>query len=178
MTIHNSKSQKIFEDMKSGLFDRGYKENELTITKEDPLRYEVSIDSILKDESRKATLWACYMPEYRQVLAGVTFPDQIPKQKIAFTLALLNSLNRNSMVEHYTLCPCCNRIDAMAGISLTRAVLPKEKFQILLCVAEANAFIFPLNIIQIVSDECSVDRLVSVATGNNPEFKKYYGGQL
>jgi hypothetical protein len=55
-------------------------------------------------------------------LAGITFPEQIPKQKKAFTLALLNSMNEHSMVQHYTLCPCCNRIDAAAGISLTRAV--------------------------------------------------------
>jgi hypothetical protein len=38
MNIDISKSQKIFEDMKTGLFHRSYKENELIITKEDPLR--------------------------------------------------------------------------------------------------------------------------------------------
>jgi hypothetical protein len=86
-------------------------------------------------------------------------------------------MNSSSLLQHLTLCPVCHRIDAVAGISLTSKKLPKEKFQTLLSVSEANASILHSTIRQIIDDENSVDRLVSIFCVDHPEFEKYYGGR-
>jgi hypothetical protein len=179
MDTFDKKSLQIFEDMKSGLYERGYNENDLTLTEEDPLRYETQIDNsrIAGVENLQSTLWACYFPDHQHVFVGVTFPDRIPEEKLPFIMAFLNGMNSSSLLQHLTLCPVCHRIDAVAGISLTSKKLPKEKFQTLLSVSEANASILHSTIRQIIDDENSVDRLVSIFCVDHPEFEKYYGGR-
>lgn len=174
----DAKSLQIFEDMKSGLYERGYDEDRLTITEEEPLRYEAKIDSskIAGVENLHSTLWAQYFPDHQRVFVGVTFSDRIPEEKIPFTLAFLNTMNSASILQHLTLCPACHRVDAVTGISLTRKRLPKEKFQILLSNAETNAYFLHQTIRQL-ADEYSVDQLISVFCEDNPEFEKYYGGR-
>jgi hypothetical protein len=175
----DAKSLQIFEDMKSGLYERGYDENRLTITEEDPLRYEVQIDSseIAGIKNLHSTLWACYFSDYKNVFVGVTFADRIPEEKIPFTMAFLNGMNNGDLLQHQTLCPVCHRIDAVAGIFLTRNTLPKEKFQILLSLSETNAYFLHPAIRQITNVDYSVEHLVSIFCEDYPEFEKYYGGK-
>jgi hypothetical protein len=57
-----------------------------------------------------------------------------------------------------------------------RKKLPKEKFQILLSMTEANAFLLHSAIRQITEDY-SIDDLVSMFCGDVPEFKILFGGK-
>lgn len=179
MDTFDKKTLQIFEDMKSGLYERGYHENDLTFADEDPLRYETQIDNsrIVGIKNLQSTLWACYFPNHQHVLVGVTFPDRIPEEKLPFIVAFLNVMNSSFLLQHLTLCPVCHRIDAVAGISLTSKKLPREKFQTLLSVSQANASFLHSIIRRIIEDENSVDRVVSAFCLDHPEFKKYYGGR-
>jgi len=179
MDTFDKKSLQIFEDMKSGLYERGYNENDLTLTEEDPLRYETQIDNsrIADVKNLQSTLWVCYFPNHQHVFVGVTFPDRIPEEKLPFIVAFLNVMNSCAQLQHLTLCPVCHRIDAVAGISLTNKKLPKEKFQTLLSVSEANSSFLHSIIRRIIEDENRVDRVVSAFCLDHPEFEKYYGGR-
>jgi hypothetical protein len=175
----DTKSLQIFEDMKAGLYERGYDENDLIIDNEDPLRYEVEINSanLVGVNNLHSTLWARYFPDYQHVFVGVTFPDRIPEEKMPFMMTLLSALNSGSLLQHLTLCPVCHRIDAIAGISLTVRKLPKEKFQILLSMSEANASFLHPAVRQITDVGQGVDDLISIFCKDHPELEKYYGGR-
>jgi len=175
----DTKAHQVFEDMKSGLSERGYDENHLIIDPKDPHCYKVKIDHSNMGAGKESTsiLWARYFPEQQFVFVGSTFSDRIPVEKIPFTLAFLNSMNSDSVLQHLTLCPVCHQIDAVAGIYLVRKVLPKEKFQILLSLTESNEFWLYPAIRQIIEDD-SVDHLVSMFCKDNPELKKFFGGRL
>ena len=174
----DAKSLQIFEDMKIGLYERGFEESCLIINEEEPLRYAVEIDSSLMTgvENLHSTLWAQYFPDCQFVSVGVTFMDRIPDEKIPVTMAVLNTMNGNSLLEHLTLCPVCQRIDAITEIYLTKKELHKEKFQTLLSNAETNAY-FLHPIIRQIAEEYSIDQLISIFCKDNPDFEKYCGGK-
>jgi hypothetical protein len=179
MKTIDTKSLQIFEDMKAGLYERGYDENDLIIDDEDPLLYEVEINSssLVGVNNPHSTLWARYFPDYQHVFVGVTFPDRIPEEKMPFMMTLLNGMNSGFLSQHLTLCPVCHRIDAIAGISLAVRKLPREKFQILLSMSEANAIFLHSAIRQITDVGQSVDDLISIFCKDHPELEEYYGGR-
>ena len=179
MSNIDNKSLQIIEDMRSGLNARGYDENTLIVDRKDPLYYEVHIDSsgLTEIENLHSTLWSRYLPDHESVFVGVTYSDIIPEEKIPFAIAFLNVMNSGVLSQHMTLCPVCHKIDTIAGISLTRKKLPKEKFQILLTISEANAYFLHPTIWQITDAKHSVDYLVSIFCEDYPEFKKYFGGK-
>jgi hypothetical protein len=196
MTNIESNSLEIFEDMKSGLFERDYDEDDLTIeemraslfkrdydeddltiTEDEPLRFELQISTSTIEGSSKATLWAQYLPSHHQVFVGVKFPEQIPIKKIPFTLTLLNGLNNKFSWQHSTFCPICRRIDTVSGISITGSRLPKKKYHLMLCVSQANAEFYDEIIWKITRDEYDVKKLISIAYETFPDLEEYLRGQ-
>jgi hypothetical protein len=176
----DTKSLQIFEDMKSG-FKKWIRDQDDKYTiNEDPLRYEVTMEFSSSGE----ILWARYIPECKNLYVGMTYPHQIPKEKIPFTLAYLNLQSYcapllNQALQHLTLCPVCHRVDAVIGIPLMRERLPKGKFQMLLTISKLMSGFGQYQAIGAIAyKKNSVESLASPFSVEFPEFAKRFGGGL
>lgn len=176
----DTKPLQIFEDMRSGFKKWIRVQDDQCIITEDPLQYEVTMEFISSGER----LWARYIPECRYLYVGMTYPHEIPKEKIPFTLVYLNFQSNYGpllyqALQHFTICPVCHLVDSIIGIPLIRERLPKGKFRALLSTSKLMSNFGQYQAIgAIANKKNSVESLVEPFCVKFPEFRNLIGGGL
>jgi len=172
------KTGEVLNDMRRVLVDRGYAGVRFVKSGEQR-RYETSTSIVMfeDDENCKGTFWTSYMPEFNHIWAGMVLPMVIPEEKVPFTRGFLNMLNHNSQLLRLSLCGSCRKVDIYGDIFVVNR-LNMEKFHTLLCFLNIYAMHHAPSIQKIGDPAFSVEELLSIFCGENPEAKPFLGDSL
>lgn len=180
MSDIDTKSLQIFEDMKTGFYNWSRDGEDQYIIRDDPQRYEVTMEFPQSGE----ILWARYVPHCQNLYVGLTFPFRIPKNKMPFMLAHLSYQNYISPLmrqssQHLTICPVCRRVDSIIGIHLRGEKLTKAKFQMLLSISKIMSNQGQYQSIRAIAYKGnSIEDLITPLRAVFPDRARYFGGDL